>query len=307
MDRADRATPDIAVIIPLVNPLPVVAECLDALAAERAGGTAEVIVVDRCGGQTRESIRRRFPWVRVLDADPTRSVPELRAMGVAASHAEIVAMIEDHCVVCPGWLGHVREGLRSEGASGYAAVGGPVENGAVTRIVDWAAFLCEYSGAMPPLADGEVRGLPGNNAAYRRSVLDEVGADSYGRLWEHFWHDEILKRGHKFRCQSEMVVYHNRPFGFAEYVRQRFHYSRSFAAMRGAREGRGRRAARAAATIVLPAVLILRIGGQILRKGRHLDKPVLSLPLLVPFTISWAVGELVGALFGQGHSLSQVR
>lgn len=307
MPSAGEVAPDIAVVIPLVNPLPVVIECLEALAAEHAQASAEIIVVDRCHGSTRESIQKRFPWVRLVNANADQSVPELRAIGVAASHAEIVAMIEDHCVVCPGWLEQVRVALGSEDAAKYAAVGGPVENAAVTRTIDWAAFLCEYSGAMPPLPTADTTGLPGNNAAYRRSVLDDIGADAYGRLWEYFWHDDILDRGWRFRCQNEMVVMHNRRFGFTEYLTQRFHYSRSFAAMRSTRCGPVRRVVHTAASVVLPVVLLLRICRDVLRKRRHLAKLVLSLPLLVVFTTSWACGELVGGLFGQGESLAKVK
>ena len=306
MSDATGAAPDVAVVIPLVNPLPVVTECLEALAAEQAGTVAEVIVVDRCHGSTRESIQKRFPWVRLISANADQSIPELRAIGVAASHAQIIAMIEDHCVVCPGWLAQIRAVLDSEDATRYAGVGGPVENAAVGRIVDWAAFLCEYSGAMSPLPTGDAEGVPGNNAAYRRSVLDDIGADAYGRLWEHFWQKDIVNRGFTFRCQNEMVVSHNREFGFTEYLTQRFHYSRSFAAMRNRRCGPVRRAAHAAASVILPVVLLLRIGREVLRKRRHLDKLVLSLPLLVLFTISWACGELVGGLFGPGKSLAKV-
>jgi GT2 family glycosyltransferase len=305
MDTDEGARPEIAVIIPCVNGLPVVHECLEALAAERAHVPAEVVVVDRCGRAVREHVREHFPWVRLVEAEPAQPLPALMAMGIASCRAEIVAVIEDHCLVCPGWLTRVREAHGGD-APAYAAVGGPVENAAVDRIVDWAAFLCEYSHVMPPVEDGEVSRIPGNNAAYRRSVLDEVGVESYGRLWEYFWHEKIRRQGRRFWCCSNMVVYHKKTCGFVEHLRQRFHYSRSFAAMRSGQCGHVRRLACAAATVALPLIVLRRVASHVIRKRRHVDKLVLCFPLLLPLTISWAIGETVGYLFGPGRSLAKV-
>ena len=298
-------TPEVAVVVPLVNDLPAVDRCLEALAVARRGVRCEVVVVDRCGGSRRESIRRRHPWVRLVEADAGVSIPELRAIGVAASRADIVAIIEDHCIVGRGWLAAARDAHRRHAASGCGAVGGPIENGAVNRVVDWAAFLCEYSDAMPPLEDGEVDSLPGNNVAYRRAVLEAIGEASYGRRWEYFWHQEIRRRGYRMYRTAEMQVSHDRPFGVAEYLSQRFHYSRSFAAMRAVGAGPLRRCGYALGTVVLPAVLLRRIVTQAAtRQGRRV---LASLPLLGVFTVSWAAGEFVGYLCGAGGSLERVR
>ena len=236
MPSAEGVVADIAVVIPLVNPLPVVIECLEALAAEQAQASAEIIVVDRCHGATRESIQKRFPWVRLVNADADQSIPELRAIGVAASHAEIVAMIEDHCVVCPGWLEQVRASLASEGAAKYAAVGGPVENAAVTRIIDWAAFLCEYSGAIPPLPTGDAQvclattlrtgarcsttsglmpmGASGSISGTTTSSIVDGGSAARTRWWSCTTDDSVSRstlrsgftiRGRSQRCEAHGV------------------------------------------------------------------------------------------------------
>src|SRR5262245_9187437 len=83
-------------------------------------------------------------WIRPA-ADRTMS--DMRAMAFAQARADSVAVIEDHVIVPDGWAAH----LLAAQARGEEVVGGSVENAATARLVDWAAFLCEYSQLLPPL------------------------------------------------------------------------------------------------------------------------------------------------------------
>ena len=77
---------------------------------------------------------------------------------------------------------------------GYMVVGGAVENGKTDRIIDWSAFLCEYSSATLPIPSGEVKTIPGNNAAYKKAVLDLVDDGIKSNFWEYFLHEELAKK-----------------------------------------------------------------------------------------------------------------
>jgi hypothetical protein len=56
------ANVDLSVVIPSVNGLPIILECLAALRAEADSGVAiEMLVVDRCGDDVRRAVHEQFP------------------------------------------------------------------------------------------------------------------------------------------------------------------------------------------------------------------------------------------------------
>jgi len=294
--------PQISVVIACVNGLPSIAECLDALRKQQGDVAAEIIVVNCCQDGTADLIRRKYPDVRLLHLAERLGIPELRAMGMAQARGEIIAITEDHCLAAEDWF---REILKAH-ELGYPAVGGAVENASVSRLVDWAVYLCEYSPLMRPIPSGEVGGIAGNNAAYRREVLTALDESLKKNYWEFFIHEEMKKGGVKFFSVPTMVVFHKKSFSFLYFLSQRFHYSRSFAAMRKTRVSLARRFCYLASSPLLPLLMIWRMGQQVFHKKRHQKEFVLSLPLLAMFMVSYAFGEFWGYLAGPGESLSKV-
>src|SRR5690242_6561055 len=96
--------PRISVVVPSVTGLPVVAECLECLIHQEGATRAEILVLDRCGETTRTVLRSRFPQVQVIAAAARVSIPALRAMGIERARGQIIALLEDHCLVQAGWL-----------------------------------------------------------------------------------------------------------------------------------------------------------------------------------------------------------
>lgn len=292
----------ISVVIANVNGLPSIAECLDALAAQDGEHDAEVVVVDATGDGSVAYIRQQHPDVVLVPLDQRLGIPEMRAIGMRHATGDAIAIIEDHCMVRPNWMGAIERGL----ATGVDAVGGPVENACTDRLVDRAVYLTEYSGMMAPMEPGEGPGLAGNNVAYRREVFDAVAESTLLNDWEYFVQQEMLAYGARFLRMPEMVVDHKKEFGFGYFFSQRFHYSRSFAAMRRRRVPAAQRVAYALASPALVPLMLYRIGRQVAEKNREQKTFLASLPFLVPFMASYAAGEFVGYLFGPGQSLEKV-
>src|SRR5439155_23986050 len=136
-----RMDPELSVVVPSVNGLGDLVDCLTALERESRSTALEVLVADRVGPELRDQVGRRFPAARILAAPADATIPALRALAVDAARAPFVAVIEDHVIVPPGWA---RQMIQAE-LRGEAVVGGAVVNGATERLVDWAAFFCEYS------------------------------------------------------------------------------------------------------------------------------------------------------------------
>jgi len=289
-------------VIASVNGLPWIARSLTALRSQTDAARCEILVLDRCGEDTRERLRRDFPEIQVVGAPGETSVPALRAMGMARARGALVAVLSDVCRPAPGWLATVAR-ARDEGRP---VVGGSVEYGAKGGGAAWAAFLCEYARFMPPLVRGPADEIPGSNALYSRAVLEQAAEALRQEAWEFFLHRRLAQQGVELYSDPDLVVSHEKEFGWLEFLSQRYHHSRSFAGVRLRESPYWRRLAYAVLTPLLPALLLVRIGRTLARKRRF---PLLlrTLPALLTYLAAWAWGEAMGAVGGVGRSLERVR
>lgn len=294
--------PDLSVIIPSVNGFGDLEGCLRALEAQRKDVALEALVVDRLGDSVRNRVRDRFPWARLIDVPAGTTIPEMRAIGFAAASAPAVGVIEDHVLVREGWAKQMLAAI----GGGAAVVGGPIENAATNTLMDWASFLCEYSHCIPPLPEGRVDWLPGNNVVYTRKVLDAHAAVIAEHKWENRLHDAIRDSGTPLLCRPEIVADHKKHFTFGEYMSQRYLYSRSYAGARVRGAPLTKKLVYAVGSLVLPPVLFLRTVSRIRAKDRHQAELKRSLPYIAFFVVAWAAGEFVGYVAGAGDSLSKV-
>jgi glycosyltransferase involved in cell wall biosynthesis len=297
-----QSLPRVSVIVPSATGLPVVAECLESLLSQEGSTRAEILVLDRCGEETRAVLRSQFPEIQLIPVEGCPSIPALRALGIERAKGQIIALLEDHCIVQPGWL----RALEQAYDAGYRAIGGPIENGCVDRAVDWAAFFCEYARFCAPAPRGSVREIPGNNAAFDRRLFEQLQPELRAGAWEPVWLARMRERQVIFYSAPEMAVVHKLSFRYGNFLTQRYHYSRSFAGMRLCGAPWWKRVAYAGATVLLPGLLLGRLAVTMAGKRRHWMRFLYSLPVLLTFLASWAVGEGVGALLGPGRSLQRV-
>jgi len=295
--------PELSVVVPSVNGFDDLAGTLEALERQRRDVTLEVLVVDRLGPSLREQVRTRFPQVRILEVERSATIPAMRAVAFEAATAPAVAVLEDHVIVPDGWA---RAMLRAQTPS-TPVVAGAVENAATEHLVDWAAYLCEYSHCTPPLPAGPAEWLTGNNVVYPKALLDRYRGVTASGAWENRLHDAFKADGIPLTCRPEIVVGHKMHYTFALYMSQRYLYSRSYAGARAEGASFAKRMAMGVASLALPPLLFLRTVTRIRSKRRHTGELVRSLPLLALFVVAWAAGEAVGYVAGAGDSLSKVR
>lgn len=295
--------PELSVVIPSVNGLGDLVGCLEAVERLRETVELEVLVVDRLGGEVATMVRHRFPDVRLLPVAAGTTIPMMRHLAFQEARGVAVSVIEDHVIVPPAW-GRQLLGALEEG---HQVVGGPIENAATDRLLDWATFLCEYSACLPPLPAGPAEWLPGNNVVYRRETLLRYRAVTAEGKWENRLHDAMRADGIALICRPDILVGHKKHFGFAEYLSQRYLYSRSYAGARVHGAGLARRVAMGVAALALPPLLLVRIEQSLARKGVSVGRRLATLPLIAGFVVSWGVGEVIGYWFGAGSSLGRVR
>jgi hypothetical protein len=221
---------------------------------------------------------------------PEALVPVLWSEGIAQSRGRIVALTISPMLPASDWLETIRTQHRS-----HDAVGGAIDPGTGLRLRDWAEYFCRYAREMLPFAAHECVDLPGDNASYKRALLErtrEIHADGF---WEPDVHRELARDSVTLWHSPDMVVRQGRSAGAAAFVRQRLKHGRAYGHQRGERFGPLRNAAGVAGAPIVPALMTLRTFRELARRRRHRTRALAALPFMLLFNCAWAVGE------GRGH------
>jgi hypothetical protein len=219
-------------------------------------------------------------------------VPELWARGLEVARGSLVALTAGSVVPEPDWVVRLLS-MRDRDA---AVVGGAIEPSRALGPTDWAVYFCRYTPYMLPLSADTDLEVPGDNAVYRRDVLDEhrdLFADAF---WEPFIHRVLRHQGHRLTLDSDLVVRQAPGMSLRGFLRQRFRHGLAHGRMRSAGLSRRRILTEALTVPLVPPLMVARAGRNVVRRRRHLARFILSLPMLTLFTTSWALGEFVGRL-----------
>lgn len=277
------AEPDLSVVVGATGSADVEA-CLAALEGQRDG--AQVIVCEPA--PSPEALRERFPWAEWTVGDG-ELVPTLWTRGIERSRGRIVALTISPMVPAEDWLQAIRAAHVT-----HDVVAGAIEPGRGLRTSDWAEYFCRYSPDMLPFESREHVDLPGDNASYKRHLLEDVRDEYRDGFWEPVVHRRLADRGVGLLHAPELVVRQGRSGGVRAFASQRLHHGRAHGRQRGARFSRGRNAVGVLASPVVPPLLTLRVLRQVFGRGRHRLAALRALPLIVLFNVAWAVGEARG-------------
>ena len=285
--------PRISVVVASDRSRQLLDSCLHSLLDQCGRLGAEIVVARPSDLGDLAAVRRSYPGVRVVAAPERSTVPQLRSVGMAAAHGDIVAVTEDHCVADPDWL----ELLASGVAAGADVVGGGMDNAQRERAVDWAAYFSEYGFFSTTRPDSEnTAALTGANVAYTRQVVDDVVALAREGNWENVAHQRLLANGSVLRFVSTAAVYQNRNYTLWDFCVDRYQHGRDYARRRLVDEPAVRRWVLLPASPALPFVLLSRIA-RAAAPGRK-KQFLRALPATMLFLTAWSAGEAVGYLKG---------
>jgi glycosyltransferase involved in cell wall biosynthesis len=148
MDERDVSSgrPVLSVVIASVNGYRYIAQCLHSLMGQRGAERAEIIVVEASEDDTARLIGAEYPGVTLIPVSDGRSIPALRAIGIRKAKGDIVATTKDHCVLDQaGMIGSSRPTARCLTPPSVGC-----RKRQSRRLVDWAAYICEYGKFMLP-------------------------------------------------------------------------------------------------------------------------------------------------------------
>lgn len=278
----------ISVVIGASGPGASLEACLEALEGQ-VDGADEVLVYE--AEPSPPSLRERFRYARFVER-PGGLVPELWRDGIDESRGDIVALTIAQMIPASDWLQTIREQH-----SQFDALGGAIEPaGRGMRIVDWAEYFSRYARDMLPFAAHESLDLPGDNAAYKRRVLERRSELYRDGFWEPDVHRGLADDGVVCWHSPELVVYQRRSFGFRAFVRQRLAHGRKYGHQRGVRFSTMRNCAGVLGSPIVPFLMTLRVLRQVAAKRRRRIRALVALPMIFSFNLAWAVAEARGHL-----------
>jgi len=282
--------PLLSVVIAATDSAQAVARCVASLGAPMADGRVEVIVTAARDRINPQRSGHGFTWLAV---EPGMGLAELRRLGLERSTAEIVAFIEDSCVVSPGWA---EAWVSTFSRPWLLAATGPVEHGTPASVLDWAVFFCEYAPFLLPHRNETTTRLAGNNFAIRGNALWE-SADSNG-IHESLVVLDLTRSGRVPVFVSEALVWHTRHFTLREAVRDRLRFGLDYGRLQACE---GHDARRLLAIALGPLILLAQAGrlvSTLVAKRRHWGQFVETLPITLALLTAWSVGEWLGRLHG---------
>ncbi|MGI8593482.1 MAG: glycosyltransferase [Solirubrobacteraceae bacterium] len=283
---SEAAAPVLTVVVGSNGSPGSVERCLAALEPQRDG--AQVIVCEPTASPP--AVQERFGWAQWLE-QPGALVPELWREGIDRSAGRIVALTISPMEPAPDWLNAI---LAEHGR--HDAVAGAIETGERLRLVDWAEYFCRYAKDMRPFEPHETVDLPGDNATYKRELLERTRELYRDGFWEPVIHRRLAEEGIALWQSPLVVVRQGRSAGAGAFASQRLHHGRAHGRQRGEHFSAVRNLAGALGAPLVPGLLALRVLQTVFGRGRHRVRALLALPWMAWFNVAWAAGEARGHL-----------
>lgn len=298
-------SPDLSIMLTIVDSGPTLERCLNALAAQDLdGNTIEVLVPYDHMSKDAGAFAKKFPDFTFMDLGeifdgkvPSDALEmhafydKRRSEALKVAKGRLVGIIEDRGLPEPGWA---RSMIRLHAEKPHGVIGGAVTNG-VDKLWNWAIFFCDFGRYGPPLSDDDPEYVTDTNIVYKRETLfahQDLWDDQYKEAQLHW---AMKRAGEKMMLTDKAITkQHRPPFSVGKLVKERFHWARMFGQVRGAEISSAERLKYCLATPILPFVLFLRHFRRQIGKGRDVGKFVMAAPLTLFLLFCWSAGELVG-------------
>ena len=262
--------------------------CLGALEAQR---DEQVQVIAAVTIDPPAELVTRFDWVQWLEPAGDALIPNLWSKGMAVAHGEIVAITIGQFVPASDWLEQIRQAHRRLDSAG---IGGPIDPPRGGSAVDWATYFLRYSNYFKYEQEQTVTDIAGDNASYKRNAIAAHWESISEGFWEPEFHRLVLGAGQSLTFVPEIRVTQRGSFGIGRFCAQRLSHGRHFGRDRMRDKPWIFRLAGFMAAPLIPVMLLGKIVRRLTTKPSYLGPFLASLPVMLLFIVSWAVGEAWG-------------
>jgi hypothetical protein len=242
-----------------------------------------------------------FAGVQRVAVGPIPNVDRASASGIRAASAPVVAIVEDHGFVQPGWAAAV---VSAYDQGPWTAVGSVMLNANPSSHQSWCNLLLAYGWWLHPESAGELPDVPGHNISYRRDALLVFGdglPDRLGRAGD--LHDRLRAGGARFLLAADAAVAHVNPSRWRSTAQLRFNAGRLYGWQRSRDWPAWKRWVYALGSPLIPLVRLLRLRQEQLAGSGAAGLVPGIVPTLLAILVLDALGQAAGYLDGPGGSI----
>ena len=292
--------PELSVILVVGERRDRAVHALSSILGQDAADRMEVLLFDCAPGDPPPLPGSDHPAVRTVRLPPDTLFSAAKARGVRMASAPVVAFVEEHCRVFPGWA----EALIAAHRGPWAGVGAEVHMGNPNVPVSHLVAVINYHPWLPPARRAEHDMLPGHNASFKRHLLLAYGEELQDLLRaEIVLHGRLRLDGHRLLLEPAARFAHLNETSLWSIAQGRFLWNRCYGPSRARVFGwsAARRLFYAAATPVIPLYALAKITWTLSRTRPELLRTVFAwLPYFLFAHLATAAGQAVGLLFGPG-------
>ena len=277
----------LSIIIPTHNSESTIQRCIRSLTSQSFPREQfEIIVVDDGSKDKTTTLAKETGADQIIVTEPCFQ-GKARNIGVQNAKASLLAFIDSDCEAKDGWVSAIVKELKS-----LQVITGPVKNGNPQSLIAWAEYFVEFCCDCKNKKRSHKLSMCGCNMACTKFVFNKIGGFTEERLSEDVLFAECLKDiGIKPMFIPEMSIKH--------LCRTKLNKVSSNMKMLGRFHVRNRRmipslqhGSLVNSNLLIPLGFLRRLGHSFLGsiKGRLLGKFLLLFPLVLIFTISFAIG-----------------
>jgi hypothetical protein len=260
-----------------------------------------IMVFDRADLPSRDLPELTLPGIIYEAVDKGSTTGQLHTRGILAATTDIIAFIEEHVVVPPGWA---RESLRRH-ADGYAGVTGMLTSGNSHHRAARIIFSITYGKYMRPQEAGDTSEIPGHNSTFVRSKILKFRAELEWLLGtEVLLIRRMVADGEKFYRAANLTLRHWNETTLSEGCRALFFWSQMYICnlVTMERWSFTHRALYLLATPLLPVVRAFKNYIHAKQNTSDIREFFADLPAVLVLHAASAAGMATGLLFGYQNS-----
>lgn len=260
-----------------------------------------IMVYDRADQPSRDLPELTRPGIIYEAVDKGSTIGQLLARATLAAATEIIAFIEEHVVVPPGWA---RESLRRH-ADGYAGVTGTLTCGNSQYRGARIIFSITYGAYMRPQEAGETTEIPGHNSSFIRSKLLKFRDELEWLLGtEILLIRRLVADGEKFYRAADLTLKHWNETTLCDGCRALFFWNQMYICNLATMEKWSftHRALYLMATSLVPFVRAFKNYTHAKQNRSDMKQFFADLPAAVVLHAASAAGMIAGLLFGYQNS-----